>query len=225
MASIASLVIRAQPAWYLSGSSFSGRQYISYKGDNMPIEAQTSPSIVYHSLFDGFAPSDTERNRAARLRPPGAQERALAHHRQAPCGWWAWWAPTTRSGSSATSTSCAISRHASGPWHPSPAGSASSPPRQVPDPRSGGNNAGAGSDMIATNTGYSDEAGRARLLADLIYMAFVCDITRVATLQITVFQSHMNVYPDHRKRSAYRFAPTSTSAATTATPRRAGRSR
>ena len=26
-------------------------------------------------------------------------------------------------------------------------------------------------------------------------MAFVCDITRVATLQITVFQSHMNVYP------------------------------
>ena len=26
-------------------------------------------------------------------------------------------------------------------------------------------------------------------------MAFVCDITRVATLQITVFQSHMNVFP------------------------------
>jgi len=26
-------------------------------------------------------------------------------------------------------------------------------------------------------------------------MAFVCDLTRVATLQITVFQSHMNVYP------------------------------
>src|SRR5262249_36974129 len=35
----------------------------------------------------------------------------------------------------------------------------------------------------------------ARLLADLIHMAFVCDMTRVATLQITVFQSQMNVFP------------------------------
>src|SRR4030095_16414356 len=59
----------------------------------------------------------------------------------------------------------------------------------------GGNNAGSGSDTIATNTGYSDEATRARLMADLIHMAFVCDLSRVATLQITVFQSHMNVYP------------------------------
>src|SRR4051794_16793445 len=31
-----SLVVRAQPSWYLSGSSFSGRQYISYKGDADP---------------------------------------------------------------------------------------------------------------------------------------------------------------------------------------------
>ena len=29
---------------------------------------------------------------------------------------------------------------------------------------------------------------------DLIHMAFACDLTRVATHQITVFQSHMNVY-------------------------------
>jgi hypothetical protein len=64
-----------------------------------------------------------------------------------------------------------------------------------PDSPVGGDNAGEGSDTIATNTGYSDEAGRARLLADLIHMAFVCDITRVATLQIAVFQSHMNVFP------------------------------
>jgi hypothetical protein len=58
----------------------------------------------------------------------------------------------------------------------------------------GGDNAGAGSDTIATNTGYSDEDARAKLMADLIYMAFVCDLTRVATLQITCFQSHMNVF-------------------------------
>jgi hypothetical protein len=58
----------------------------------------------------------------------------------------------------------------------------------------GGDNAGSDSASIGTNTGYSDEDTRARLLADLIHMAFVCDITRVATLQITVFQSHMNVF-------------------------------
>src|SRR6185369_14963129 len=58
----------------------------------------------------------------------------------------------------------------------------------------GDDNAGSGSDTIGTDTGYSNEDMRARLLADLIHMAFVCDITRVATLQITVFQSHMNVF-------------------------------
>src|SRR4029079_15976070 len=74
-------------------------------------------------------------------------------------------------------------------------GQCQAPQDPGPDLPVGGNNAGAGSDTIATNTGYSDEATRARLLADLIHMAFVCDITRVATLQITVFQSHMNVFP------------------------------
>jgi hypothetical protein len=62
------------------------------------------------------------------------------------------------------------------------------------DPSIGGDNAGSGSDQIGTNTGYSGETERARLLADLIHMAFVCDLTRVATLQLTTFQSHMNVF-------------------------------
>jgi hypothetical protein len=63
------------------------------------------------------------------------------------------------------------------------------------DPSVGGDNAGSGSDVIATNTGYSGEHERTRVLADLVHMAFVCDLTRAATLQITAFQSHMNVYP------------------------------
>ena len=40
-----------------------------------------------------------------------------------------------------------------------------------------------------------DEHARARIMCDLIHMAFVCDLTRVATLQITAFQSHMSVLP------------------------------
>ena len=31
-------------------------------------------------------------------------------------------------------------------------------------------------------------------MLDLIHMAFVCDLTRAATLQITTVQAHMNVY-------------------------------
>jgi hypothetical protein len=74
-------------------------------------------------------------------------------------------------------------------------GACQKPTEPGDDPAVGENNAGATADEIATNTGYSDEHTRSRLLADLIHMAFVCDLTRVATLQITSFQSHMNVYP------------------------------
>src|SRR5206468_4191855 len=61
-------------------------------------------------------------------------------------------------------------------------------------PPIGGDNSGNTSDTMSTNTGYSGEDTRARVFADLIAMAFACDLTRAATLQITVFQSHMNVY-------------------------------
>ena len=45
------------------------------------------------------------------------------------------------------------------------------------------------------NGGYSGEDSRAALLADLIAMAFTCDLTRSATLMFTMFQSFMNVEP------------------------------
>jgi hypothetical protein len=68
------------------------------------------------------------------------------------------------------------------------------PPAPPADPTIGGDNAGSGSSDIGTNTGYSGETERARVFADLIHMALVCDLTRVATLQVTSFQSHMNVF-------------------------------
>src|SRR5690606_5193814 len=65
-------------------------------------------------------------------------------------------------------------------------------PDPGPDPAIGGDNPGTGSDDInSSSTGYSDEHTRARVMCDLIHMAFVCDLTRVATLQITAFQTHM----------------------------------
>ena len=188
-----SLVVRAQPSWYLSGSSFAGRQYISYKGGGDPIEAQTSPLIVYRSLFDGFTPSGgtaaaqhdfelrarrsvlsliTDKREKILGKVGAADRQRLERH----------FDEIRDLESRITST-------------PSSTETCQKPAQPGADPPVGGDNAGATSEEIATNTGYSDEHGRARLLADLIHMAFVCDLTRVATLQVTVFQSHMNVYP------------------------------
>jgi len=41
--------------------------------------------------------------------------------------------------------------------------------------------------------GFAQESERARLMADLVHMAFVCDLTRVATVMLTHAQSFMNV--------------------------------
>jgi hypothetical protein len=188
-----SLVVRAQPAWYLSGSSFSGRQYISYRGERDPIEAQTSPLIVYRSLFDGFTPSGgaeaaqhdfelrarqsvlsliTDKRERLLARVGAADRQRLERH----------FDELRDLEMRLTST-------------PTATNGCAPPTEPGADPPVGGDNAGSTSDEIATTTGYSDEHARARLLADLIHMAFVCDLTRVATLQLTVFQSHMNVYP------------------------------
>ncbi len=188
-----SLVYRAQPSWYLSGSSYAGRQYISYRAANDPIEALVSPAVAYQSLFANFSPEDEATTAAFELRKRGRlsvldlvgekRERVIV--------------------GLGTSDRQRIERHydelrdlerrIDGATE-LVGGACSLPLDPGDDPAIGGDNSGSGSDSIATNTGYSNEALRARLLADLVHMAYVCDLTRVFTLQITTFQSHMNVY-------------------------------
>jgi Protein of unknown function (DUF1552) len=188
-----SLVLRAQPVWYLSGSSFSGRQYISYGDAGQRIEAQPSPQIAFNSLFSGFKPTGqlereqfdyAQRARKSVLDVVLAKQKRLLDRvssadRQR----------LERHFDELRALELRVSAVA-----PVGGGACMLPPAFAADPAVGGNNAGAGSDSIATNTGYSDEDTRAKLMAELIYMAFVCDLTRVATLQITCFQSHMNVF-------------------------------
>ena len=69
------------------------------------------------------------------------------------------------------------------------------PPDPGADPPIGGDHDGGGSGSVSAGSGYSDEHTRSRIFADLIHMAFVCDLTRAASLQITAFQSHMNARP------------------------------
>jgi Protein of unknown function (DUF1552) len=193
---IESIVLRAQPVFYLSGYDFSGRHRISYRGAGDPIEAQDSPYTAFQSIFGNFTPNSED-----------AGARALFDFNQR----------TRRSvldlitakrarvlGMVGAADKQRLERHfdeiralerriASMPQ--SAGGQCQVPADPGADPAIGGDNAGAGSDVIATNTGYSGEHERARVMADLIHMAFVCDLTRAATLQITTFQAHMNVFP------------------------------
>jgi hypothetical protein len=188
-----SLVLRAQPSWYLSGSSFAGRQYISYAEGGKAIEAAISPSIVYGSLFDGFVPKDdgAKAQHDFDLRARQSVLSLITAKREKILG---------KVGAADRQR---LERHFDEirdletriSAMPPGAGAACQKPEAPSDDLPlGTDNAGSGSDTIGTNTGYSNEHDRARLLADLIHMAFVCDITRVATLQLTVFQSHMNVF-------------------------------
>jgi Protein of unknown function (DUF1552) len=188
-----SLVLRAQPSWYLSGSDFSGRQYISYGEGGKAIEAQINPGIVYNSLFDTFVPRDDgqQAQHDFELRARRSVLSLITEKRErilAKVGA----ADRVRLGEHFDQIRDLETRIAAMP--PSVGGQCVKPGAPKGDLPLGENNAGSDSNSIGTNTGYSDEDTRARLLADLIHMAFVCDITRVATLQITVFQSHMNVF-------------------------------
>lgn len=191
---VGSLVYRAQPSWYLSGSSYSGRQYISYRAARDPITAQTSPQIAFGALFNGFTPSgaDEQARHDFRQRMRTSVLDLISDKRERVLG------------RVSSADRVRLERHFDEiralelriqALPPVASGTCQVPTDPGTDPAIGGDNAGSGSDTIATNTGYSGETERARAFADLIHMAFVCDLTNVATLQITTFQSHMNVYP------------------------------
>ena len=189
-----SIVLRAQPSFYLSGYDFSGRHRISYRGDGDPIEAQDSPATAFQSIFGNFSPSDSA-GQAQHDFDQRARRSVLDLITQ------------KRSrvlGMVGAADRMRLQRHFDeirdlenriAQLPPDAAGQCQLPADPGADPATGGDNAGSGSDVIATNTGYSGENERTRVMADLIHMAFACDLTRAATLQITAFQSHMNVYP------------------------------
>lgn len=188
-----SLVLRAQPSWYLSGSSYSGRQYISYSEAGAPVEAQVSPQTAFTTLFGNFTPDNAEdvarldfelRGRRSVLDLVTAKRQGIL-------------------GKVGNADRIRLEQHFDelrdlemriAAVDPGGVAACAVPPDPGSDPDIGGDNAGSGSGEIGTNTGYSEEDTRANLLADLIHMAFICDLTRVATLQVTVFQSHMNVF-------------------------------
>lgn len=186
-----SQVMRVQPSWYLSGSSYAGRQYISYTDAGQPVEAQTSPQTAFQTLFGNFTPDNAED--AARLDFELRSRRSVLDLITAK--------REEILGKVGAADRVRLEQHFDelrdlemriGAIDPGTAAQCQLPADPGPDPEIGGDNASSGGD-IGMNTGYSNEDGRAAVMVDLIHMAFVCDLTRVATLQITTFQSHMNV--------------------------------
>ncbi len=190
---IDTLTYRCQPVFYISGYDFSGRQYISYRGDNQPVGAQTQPSVAFNAMIGAVPTGDPGENAAiafnnrarksvldlvADRRQRLLTRVGLADRRRLEAHFDEVVALEKRIADLSTSGIDACE-----------------PPRTVPtDPPIGGDNAGSGSGTIGTNTGYSGEEERATAFADLIHFAFKCDLTRSASLQLTTFQSHMNVF-------------------------------
>jgi hypothetical protein len=192
-----SLVVRSQPGFYVSGYSFAGRQYISYGpggGSSARIEAQASPQVAYRSLFTGFVPDDDDD--AARFDFEMRARRSvldLILEKRAQLVNNVGRADQERLERHFDEIRDLENRISALP--PTASGQCFIPPDPGADPPIGGDHDGGGSGSVTPGSGYSDEHTRSRIFADLIHMAFVCDLTRAASLQITAFQSHMNARP------------------------------
>ncbi len=193
-----SLVYRVQASWYLDQSAPYGRDVISYKkntsGGVTGIASTVSPRAAFDSLFASFTPVD----------PAEAARRAfLLKQRKSVLDLVS--AKTEKLlGTLGTSDRHRMERHLDevrdlerriSAIAPDGGGQCQLLPDPGSDPAVGGNQTVNGGTGFDVNAGYSDEDARANVLVDLMHMAMVCDLTRVGSLQLTMAQSHMNMYP------------------------------
>jgi hypothetical protein len=199
-----SLVYRVQVDWYLGVSAAYGRDMISYKanttagGKPIPIVPVVSPHDAFTALFSNFTPPSTTadqmrqdfllRSRKSVLDLVGGKLQKLAANTQLGK------ADQQRLQQHADEIRTLENQISALP--PAMTATCQKPMDPGPDSTPGGPQGvdSGGTSTYGTNLGYSDEETRARIFCDLIHMAFTCDLTRVASLQMTMFQSHMNVF-------------------------------
>ncbi|HEY5950635.1 MAG TPA: DUF1552 domain-containing protein [Kofleriaceae bacterium] len=192
-----SLVYRVQASWYLDQSAPYGRDLISYRQSGTTvtgIPSTVSPRAAFDSLFASFTPVDPAeaarrafllKQRKSVLDLVGAKTEKLL-------------------GALGTSDKIRMQRHLDevrdlerriSAVAPDGGGSCKLIADPGQDPAVGGNQTVNGGTGFDVNAGYSNEDERAAVLIDLMHMAIVCDLTRVASFQFTMAQSHMNMYP------------------------------
>src|SRR5262245_17738366 len=192
-----SLIYRAQASWYLDQSAPYGRDVISYRMNGtqlVGIPSTVSPRAAFDSLFVGFTPVD----------PAEAAKRAfLLAQRKSVLDLVS--AKTEKlMPQLGTADRQRMQLHLDAVRDlerrisaiaPDGGGACQLLPDPGADPAVGGNNTVNGGTGFDVNAGYSNEEARATMLVDLVHMAITCDLTRVASLQFTMAQSHMNMYP------------------------------
>jgi len=199
-----SLVYRVQAEWYLSVSAPYGRDSISYKanttsgGKPLVIQPVVSPKMAFNALFTNFTPPNDAAAAAKQefqLRCRKSVLDLVGKNLQ----------KLTTNPNLGSADQQRLSRHFDEIRDLERQISAIPPPATATcqkladpgaDPALGGNQGvnAAGDNTYTTNLGYSGEEQRAKVFCDLVHMALTCDLTRVASLMFTMFQSHMNVY-------------------------------
>lgn len=196
-----SLVYRIQADWYLSVSAPFGRDMISYKtdagGNPIPIPPGISPRLAFNTLFGNFSPPQ-DPVEAARQAYLLRSRTSVLDGIRASCA-----RLIPRLGSA---DRIRLQQHCDeiraletriSALPPPATGICQRPGDPGADPPLGGSQGtdSGGELTYNQNLGYSGEEQRARVFCDLIHMALACDLSRVASLQFTMFQSHMNMYP------------------------------
>mgnify|MGYP002634916072 CR=1 FL=1 len=207
-----SLVYQVQASWYLTASAPYGRDLISYRQEGnsiIAIPGQTSPRVAYDTLFTSFVPADdgdAAIKASELLKRQSVIDLVRADYQRL----------VPKLG---TVDRQRMQRHldeirdlenlldATGPSQGEICQLLADPGT---DPAIGGDNEGSNGVDFDVNKGWSDEDGRARILADLVHMAFACDMTRSASMLYTMAQSHMNsisytglAYDQHEVGHAY----------------------
>jgi hypothetical protein len=197
-----SLVYRVQADWYLSVSAPYGRDMISYKRDTtgsiVAIPPQVSPRQAFNSLFGNFVPPGVDPAVAKKAEFDLRARRSVLDlvHKDA----------DRLKPQLSRQDQIRLERHLD-EIRALEARIAAVPPPQTSvcvkpadpgtDPAAGppqGTDAN-GDNTYSTSNGYSGEEQRARAFCDLVHMALACDLSRSVSLQMTMFQSHLNMYP------------------------------
>ncbi len=190
-----SLAYRVQASAYLSGSPNETQVFktvMSASGSGAPVIPQSSPKQAYDTLFTGFVPDDPALA-AAKALEQKKRRSVLDHVDRNMTGLMPKLSQWDRQRLERHYDEVRALEALLDATPPSQTGACALLADPGADPPVGGD---FGSPTgWNTSAGYSDEEARARTFTRLLHMAFVCDLTRSATLMYSMFQPFMNAQP------------------------------